>query len=125
MFLFTCCFPPTQLVYWFASNVGPSQDVYITVNRRRLVRLASDVTEYVIVHFLFWSCDQYRAWMLKSHITNNKYNHCIGRLEDCFFAVNLAFQTFNDLINSGKCNALFKRCFPRVFEKKKMHAFAV
>ena len=44
---------------------------FITVNRRRLVRLASDVTEYVIVHFLFWSCDQYRAWMLKSYITNN------------------------------------------------------
>ena len=41
------------------------------VNRGRLVRLASDVTEYVIVHFLLWSCDQYRAWMLKSHITNN------------------------------------------------------
>ena len=43
----------------------------ITVNRRRLVGLASDVTKYVIVHFLFWSCDQYRASMLKEHITNN------------------------------------------------------
>ena len=42
-----------------------------TVNRRRLVTLASDVTEYVIVHFLFWSCDEYHAWILKSHITNN------------------------------------------------------
>ena len=41
---------------------------FITVNARRLVRLASDVTKYVIVHFLFWSRDQYRASMLKSHI---------------------------------------------------------
>ena len=39
-----------------------------TVNGRRLVRLASDVTKYVIVHFLFWSRDQYRASMLKAHI---------------------------------------------------------
>ena len=53
------------------------------------------------------------------------HNHCIHRLEDCFFAVNLAFQTFNDLINSGKCNAWFKRRFPRVFNKKKIQAFAV
>ena len=53
-------------------NTRPSKMfITIIVNRRRLVRLASDVTECVIVHFLFWSCDQYRAWMLKSHITNN------------------------------------------------------
>ena len=29
-----------------------------TVNRNRMVRLANHVTKYVIVHFLFWSCDQ-------------------------------------------------------------------
>ena len=30
----------------------------ITVNRNRMVGLANHVTKYVIVHFLFWSCDQ-------------------------------------------------------------------
>ena len=56
----------------------------ITVNRRRLVRLASDVTEYVIVHFLFWSFDQYRAWMLKSHITNNNIITVLAYLRTVF-----------------------------------------
>ena len=62
-YIFSINFINLARAFYKLSNLGQ-----ITVNGRRLVRLASDVTKYVIVHFLFWSRDQYRASMLKAHI---------------------------------------------------------
>ena len=52
-----------QCLSLLPSEIATSQTAVLRVsfttdNRRGMVRLANHVTKYVIVHFLFWSCDQ-------------------------------------------------------------------
>ena len=97
----------------------------ITVNRRRLVRLPSDVTEYVIVHFLFWSFDQYRAWMLKSHITNNNIITVLAYLRTVFLQFFLLSKLLMTLSTQENVMPGSNGAFHGCSITKKPQAFAV
>ena len=69
-----CCSPSARVSRAFLNSwksIAQNNCIMLNAWLQHSSQLMEEDWLYVSLHFLFWSCDQYRAWTLEAGITNN------------------------------------------------------